>query len=137
MALIKEMQSFAYGNVNDNFYIMVSTIKYKQETEMDLAKSLDGSLQALEAQGAQNVIVKQEAFDTKQGIKGLKGYGTFSKIDPILKRSSKLYYQIVLFSQEGGLQQIMILHEEGDKYAEQIEERLLNSVELQKASENE
>jgi len=116
---------------------MVSTIKYKQETEMDLAKSLDGSLQALEAQGAQNVIVKQEAFDTKQGIKGLKGYGTFSKIDPILKRSSKLYYQIVLFSQEGGLQQIMILHEEGDKYAEQIEERLLNSVELQKASENE
>jgi hypothetical protein len=31
----------------------------------------------------------------------------------------------------------MILHEEGDKYAEQIEERLLNSVELQKASENE
>jgi hypothetical protein len=137
MALIKEMQSFAYGTISDNFYIMVSTIKYKQETEMDLAKSLDGALQSLEAQGAQNVIVKQEEFDTKQGIKGLKGYGTFSKIDPILKRSSKLYYQIVLFSQEGGLQQIMILHEEGDHYAEQIEERLLNSVELQKASENE
>jgi uncharacterized protein (UPF0333 family) len=135
MALIKEMQSFAYGSILDNFYIMVSTMKYKQEGEIDLAKSLDGSLQALESQGAQNVIIKQEDFETKEGIKGLKGYGTFSKIDAIRKSSAKLYYEILVFSQEGGLQQIIIFHEEGDKYAEQISERVLNSVELKKATE--
>ena len=46
MALIKEMQSFAYGSVLDRFYVMVSTLKFKQDpsaseqakqTEIDLA----------------------------------------------------------------------------------------------------
>ena len=131
MALIKEMQSFAYGSLADNFYIMVSTFKYKKEGEIDLSKSLDGALQLIESQGAQNMIVKQEEFETKEGIKGIKGYGTFSKIDDVIKNSAKLYYEVLLFSQDGGLQQIIIFHEEGDTYANEISERILSSVELQ------
>lgn len=131
MALIKEMQSFAYGSLADNFYIMVSTFKYKKEGEIDLSKSLDGALQLIESQGAQNMIVKQEEFETKEGIKGIKGYGTFSKIDDVNKNSAKLYYEVLLFSQDGGLQQIMIFHKEGDTYANEISERILSSVELQ------
>jgi hypothetical protein len=130
MALIKEMQSFAYGSVLSDFYLMVSTLKFKQETELDLSKSLESTLQSLESQGAQNMIVKQEGFETKQGIKGIKGYGTFSKIDAKSQSSAKLYYEILLFSQEGGLQQILILHEEGDTYANEVSDRVLNSVEL-------
>jgi len=131
-ALIKEMQSFAYGNFNDNFYIMVSTLHYKQDTKIDLAKSLDAALQSLEAQGAQNMIVKQEDFETNEGgIKGIKGYGTFSKIDQENQSSTKFYYETLIFSQEGGLQQIIIVHEEGDRYANEISDKILSSVELQ------
>ena len=130
MALIKEMQSFAYGTLTDNFYLMVSTFQYKQDTQIDLSKSLEGTLQAIESRGAQNMIVKQEEFETGQGIKGIKGYGTFSKIDGEKKTSTKLYYEVLLFSQNGGLQQIMIIHEEGDNYANQMSDRILNSVEL-------
>jgi hypothetical protein len=135
MALIKEMQTFIYGSLIGKFQIAVSTIKFKQEGEIDLSKSIDGSLQFLESQGAQNMIVKQEEFDTKQGVKGLKAYGTFSRIDELSKNSTKYYYEILLFHQEGGLQQIIIIHEEGDGYANQISERILNSVELKKVSE--
>ena len=135
MALIKEMQSFVYGSVSDNFQLILSTIKYKKEGEIDLSKSIESSLQVLESQGAQNMIVKKEEFETKEGVKGMKGFGTFSRIDGINKTSTKLYYEILLFSQEGGLQQILILHEEGDKYANQISERILNSIELKKVSE--
>jgi hypothetical protein len=131
MALIKEMQSFAYGSLIDNFYIMVSTLHFKQETKIELEKSLDGALQSMEAQGAQNMIVKKEDFETKEGIKGLKGFGTFSQIDGKSQSSTKLYYEVLIFSQDGGLQQIIIVHEEGDKYANEISERILNSVELQ------
>ena len=131
LALIKEMQSFAYGSLIDNFYIMVSTLHFKQETQIDLAKSLDGALQSMEAQGAQNMIVKQEDFETKEGIKGIKGYGTFSQIDSNSKSSSKLYYEVLIFSQDGGLQQIIIVHQEGDQYANDISDRILSSVELQ------
>jgi hypothetical protein len=134
MALIKEMQSFAFGNIQDNFYLMISTLKYKKEGEIDLAKSMDGALQSLESQGAQNMIVKQEDFETKEGIKGLKAYGTFSKINGATRSSAKLYYEALLFSQEGGLQQIIIFHEEGDDYANQISERVLSSVELKQLS---
>ena len=134
MALIKEMQSFAYGSVLDRFYVMVSTLKFKAETQIDLAKSMDGALQSLEAQGAQNMIVKQEDFETNEGVKGLKAYGTFSQIDSENKTTAKMYYEAILFSQEGGLQQILIFHEEGDKYGNEISERVLNSVELKQAS---
>lgn len=131
-ALIKDMQSFTYGNFNDKVYIMVSTLQYKQETKIDLAKSLDAALQSLEAQGAQNMIVKQEDFETNEGgIKGIKGYGTFSKIDGENQSSTKFYYETLIFSQEGGLQQIIIVHEEGDQYANEISDKILSSVELQ------
>lgn len=131
-ALIKDMQSFTYGNFNDKVYIMVSTLQYKQETKIDLAKSLDAALQSLEAQGAQNMIVKQEDFETNEGgIKGIKGYGTFSKIDGENQSSTKFYYETLIFSQEGGLQQIIIVHEEGDAYANEISDKILSSVELQ------
>jgi flagellar basal body-associated protein FliL len=130
LQLVKEMQSFAYGSFVDNFYLMVSTIKYKQEAEIDLKKSMEVTLQTLESQGAQNMIVKQEDFDTKEGVTGLKSYGTFSRFNVNSKSSEKLYYEIVLFSQEGGLQQIMIFHEEGDSYANEISDRVLSSVEL-------
>jgi hypothetical protein len=134
MALIKEMQSFAYGSLLDRFYVMVSTLKFKAETQIDLAKSMDGALQSLEAQGAQNMIVKQEDFETNEGVKGLKAYGTFSQIDSENKTTAKMYYEAILFSQEGGLQQILIFHEEGDKYGNEISERVLNAVELKQAS---
>lgn len=134
MALIKEMQSFAYGSVLDRFYVMVSTLKFKAETQIDLVKSMDGALQSLEAQGAQNMIVKQEDFETNEGVKGLKAYGTFSQVDGANKTTAKMYYEAILFSQEGGLQQILIFHEEGDKYGNEISERVLNAVELKQAS---
>lgn len=135
MALIKEMQSFMHGSLLGKFQIMVSTFKFKQETQVDLTKAIDGSLQLLESQGAQNMIVKQEEFDTKLGVHGLKGYGTFTVVNGITKSSTKYYYEVLLFHQDGGLQQVFIAHEEGDNYANQISERILNSVELKRVSE--
>ena len=135
MALIKEMQSFRYGGLLDDFQLMVSTLKYKQESEIDLSKAIEATIQVLESQGAQNMLVKQEEFDTKQGIRGMRAFGTFSRINTVSKSSTKYYYEIILFNQEGGMQQITMQHEEGDTYATKILERILNSVELKKLSQ--
>jgi len=135
MALIKEMQSFRYGGLLDDFQLMVSTLKYKQDSEIDLSKAIEATVQMFESQGAQNMLVKQEEFDTKQGVRGMRAFGTFSRINTVSKSSTKYYYEIILFNQEGGLQQIMMQHEEGDTYATKILERILNSVELKKLSQ--
>lgn len=135
MALIKEMQTFGYGSLLEDFYISVSTVTYKQQTQIDLDKTAEGYLKIMETQGAQNIIVKTEDFDTQKGISGKKAYGTMSVLDKIKGRSAKMYYEVLLFSQNGGLQTIMVMHREDDKYGQQIAERMLNSVELQTAEQ--
>jgi len=127
IALIKDMQMFAYGSVFENFTIAVSTTKFKQETEIDLTQALNGTIQTLESQGCRNIISKQEEFSTDKGLKGIKGFGTLSV------ENEKLYYEILLFSQSSGLQQIMIVHQDGDENAKKISERMLHSVELKVA----
>ncbi len=135
MALIKEMQTFGYGSLLEDFYISVSTVTYKKQTQIDLDKTAEGYLKIMETQGAQNIIVKTEDFDTQKGISGKKAYGTMTVLDKIKGRSAKMYYEVLLFSQNGGLQTIMVMHREDDKYGQQIAERMLNSVELQTAEQ--
>jgi hypothetical protein len=134
MALIKEMQSFVEGKWGDAFYVMVNTMHYQKETEIDLDKSIDVTIDLLESLGAQNMLVKQEEFQTKQGVSGRKGYGTFVLLNTITKSSTTYYYEVLLFGQDGGLQQLVLVHEEGDAYANAIAERILNSVELKQAT---
>ena len=135
MALIKEMQTFGYGSLLENFYMAVSTVTYKQETQIDLDKTAEGYLKIMEAQGAQNIIVKTEDFNTQKGISGKKAYGTMTVLNKIKGKSTKMYYEVLLFSQNGGLQTILVMHREDDKYGQQIAERMLNSVELQTAQQ--
>ncbi|MSP84366.1 MAG: hypothetical protein EXR18_00855 [Flavobacteriaceae bacterium] len=134
IALLKDASVFTSGSLQSNFCIALVTAKPKQETEYDLQKGLEGTIDSF---GGQNVVLKQEEFQTKMGVSGLKGFGTMVFLDPVLKSSIKLYYEIILFKEDGGYQQVMIFHEEGDKYAEQISERVINSVEFKKDENNE
>lgn len=132
-ALIKDMQMFVYGSIFEDFSITVSTITYKKPAQMDLDKTAESYLKVMESQGAQNIIVKTEQFDTQKGIAGKKAYGTMTVLDKVKGKSTKMYYELLLFGQNNGLQQILVLHREDDKYGQQIAERMLNSVELQTA----
>ncbi len=134
IVMLKDLSTFAYGSLQSNFYIALVTAKPKQESDYDLQKGLEGTINGF---GGQDVVLKQEEFQTKMGVTGLKGFGTMVKLDPILKKSVKLYYEILIFKEDGGYQQVMIFHEEGDKYAEQISERVINSVEFKKDESNE
>lgn len=131
-SLMKDIQMFGYGSLLSDYYVMILTSKYKQEIEVDLNVAMEGSLKMMEARGAQNILLKQEEFSSKEGFKGLRGFGTMTIIDPITKKSRKAYYELIYFAQEGGLQQIMVLHEEGDEPANEITERIMNSVEIAK-----
>ena len=132
-ALIKEMEMFGYGSLLDSFYTVVSTTKFKQEKEIDLNIVIDGTIKSWEATGGQNILVKQEDFSTSEGISGVKAYGTMTMLDMVKQQSQKMYYEMLVFKQDGGLQQIIIAYKENDNYGKQILERIMNSVELKKA----
>ena len=133
-AIINNNQSFAYGSITDNLYIMVNSTTYKEGIELDLKKAVDASIASIEANGAKNLIIKEENFSTISGKEGLKAFGSMDIENPITKKTSKGEYVILNFAENGGFEQVMIVYKSGDKYAEDIVKRISNSIDFKKES---
>ena len=130
--LIKRKSLFTYGHINDLLYIRVSTIKFNQEQKLELESSLDMSLALLEKAGAKNLVVKREDFKTENGIKGIKAYGDFHvqvSGNKLLKNKSS--YELLLFAQENGLQEVLVVYKDDSRFSEAIKDRIINSIELE------
>lgn len=127
---------FTYGEMNSPLYIMVSTTQFSQKQDIALETALDAVLDDLEQSGAKNMIVKRDDFETDKGIKGLKAYGEFNvqvSDNKVLKQKST--YELMLFAQQNGLQEVLIVYQNDGKYAEEIKKRMEASIELE-ISEN-
>ncbi|HLA56468.1 MAG TPA: hypothetical protein VK623_10230 [Flavobacterium sp.] len=128
---LNAMSSFGYGSLQGGFYMALTTMRLKQQGDFDLKSGLTQGVRSL---GGQNLVFNQEDFQTKDGAQGLKGFGTMDMFNPVLKNSSKVYYEMLVFKEDGGLQQITIIYQVGDTYGEQIAKRFVNSVEFKKAT---
>lgn len=123
---------FTYGEMNSPLFIMVSTTQFSQKQDIALETALDAVLDDLEQSGAKNMIIKRDDFETEKGIKGLKAYGEFNvqvSDNKVLKQKST--YELLLFAQQNGLQEVLIVYQNDGKYAEQIKERVEASIELE------
>ncbi|MFT5437090.1 MAG: hypothetical protein ACI840_001742 [Ulvibacter sp.] len=130
--VIKEMSTFSYGQKQDPFYIVVTTSKLAQPKEIDLNVALEGALGDLEKGGAKNMLVKREDFETEKGIKGMRAYGEFNvqiSDKKVLKESSQ--YDLLLFAQQDGLQQVLIVYKDDGRFSEGIKKRITDSIELE------
>lgn len=131
-SVVSEKDIFTYGQMRSPFYIMVSTLKFQQKQDIDLDEALDSVLDELEQSGAKNMLVKRDNFETNKGINGLKAYGEFNvqvSDNKVLKEKST--YQLLLFAQENGLQEILIVYRDDGEYAEEIIKRIETSIELE------
>ncbi|MDN3723024.1 DUF4381 domain-containing protein [Aequorivita sp. SDUM287046] len=123
---------FTYGTMNSPLFIMVSTTQFAQKQDIALETALEAVLDDLEQSGAKNMIVKRDDFETDKGIKGLKAYGEFNvqvSDNKVLKETST--YELLLFAQQNGLQQVLIVYQDDGKYAEEILKRIEASLELE------
>ncbi|MDD7884777.1 BatD family protein [Flavivirga sp. 57AJ16] len=132
-----DMTMFGYGSLIDKFNIVVATSKYKNlgENKIDLKQSIEGNFKTLEGAGAKNIITKNEEFVTPNGAEGLKVYGNLDMPVPNSDKVEKGKYVILAFTSENVVQQVLLFWKESDVYADQIVERILNSIELKKAEE--
>lgn len=127
---INTHQVFSYGNVKDNFYIMLSATTYKKDAEATMKAATDATLAALENKGAKNIVVKEEDFTTQTGIGGKKIFGSMNIDTGNPENPDKGEYVMLNFTQNGGFQQIIIVHESEDEYALKITERIINSIDF-------
>ena len=131
-AVIKEMSTFSYGQKRDPFYIALTTSKLAQPKEINLDDALEGALADLEKGGAKNMLVKRETFETEKGIKGMRAYGEFNvqvSESKVLKEPSQ--YELLLFAQQDGLQQVLLVYQDDGRFSEGIKKRIIDSIELE------
>ncbi|MBT8321032.1 MAG: hypothetical protein KJO90_05115, partial [Eudoraea sp.] len=127
---IKEQYTFEYSNPDALFKIgTTSTILAKAE-EPDYEITLEQILKDLGEEGARNLITKREEFTTRTGVKGVKvfGRGTFSLPDS--DDTERGRYAIFMFGGNGFQQVIVLTWSDEDPYAQEIIERIQNSLEV-------
>ena len=137
---VEEMSMFGEGAIFGDYYFLVSTTKLKKQTgqggidtEVDLNLILDGNYKQWEAQGAKNIIMEKEIYKTPGGIEGVKAFGSMNLPDPITKKTKRAYYEMLVFKQTGGIQQVVAIIDESDPNKVEIIDRIINSVELGQA----
>ncbi len=126
---VKSNDIFTYGNLQDDLYIMITTVQFTGEQKIEPDAAIENGLTNIEQGGASNFIVKKEDFETPNGIGGVRASGSFN-----IKKGSgfrEQEYQYVVFGQPGALQQIVIVNNKQNLYAKQIVERIINSLEIE------
>lgn len=128
--LVIDSETFVDGSLFSNLYVVLSSVELKKEAEFDLSKAIDGIYTNLEQKGAINILSKDEEFETLDGSKGVKVFGSFNIENPITRNAIKKSYQILNFGVGGNYQQITIVHNEKDQFANEIANRIINTVEF-------
>lgn len=133
-AHVKANAKFMYGSLLDNFSIILNTTAFKDTTNVDLNQVVEYDLKNMELLGAKNITVKEEDYEDPKGLTGKKAYGSFSVQNPLEKENQLMNYELYVFSQPGGAQELFLIYRNEDEYAKQIMERVIASVELRKST---
>ena len=132
-----QLVAFACAGKDTPIDVFVTSSKYASETgedgkekevPIDVLESTEAVLDRFEKEGAKNIISRNEQFITPNGQEGVKTFGTAEFI--INDTLTKGVYVVLGFSTPNLLQQVILIWKEDDVYADQIIERILNSIEL-------
>ena len=115
-----------------NIAVSTSKLNIPDTTSVDLNMAIEGNLQMFESNNVKDIITKQEKFVTPNAAEGLKVFGTASFPGVLPDQYRKGKYVFLAFTAQNILQQIILVWDAEDRYAEEIMERVLNSVELKK-----
>ncbi|WP_289645173.1 hypothetical protein [Maribacter aestuarii] len=129
-ATISDIQAFGYRSAIGLFTIGTTSITLNQEVEPDFGQTIEQIIKQFEAQGAKNIITKQEEFTSLSGVKGLKVYGSGKFKVPESEELVKGKYTVLLFGGKGFQQYIILTWLDDDVYAQEIVDRILTNVEV-------
>lgn len=129
----ESVNQFSFGTLTDPFYVMINTNQTKNsQQQVNLDALMDISLTNLEKAGAKNMIVKRDEFETEKGISGLRAFGQFNvAVSDTKILAEKSTYELLLFAQQNGVQQVLVVYQDDGRFAEEIKNRIINSVELE------
>ncbi|HUH25404.1 MAG TPA: hypothetical protein VLY87_02140 [Flavobacterium sp.] len=128
---------FSYSNLKTQLIIAVGTTAMQTNDSIDLKQLYQYKLDAVAKQyGASEVTSNTDEF-TQNGVKGIRGKGSFSAQNFISGEAVKLQYDMYIFVQNKGIQEVAVLFKEGDEYGEKINQKVIESIQLNVENSNE
>ena len=139
-----EVQEFRLGSFDSSFYINLSFDFPKQESaapeapaadpkQADLEKGqelVNSIISSFESEGAVNIFMKNDAVTLPSGIPVAKIYGTLDYPKNQKEQRVRCNFSAYLFAFDQGTIILTLMYEKEDRYGEEIEQRILNSLDL-------
>lgn len=128
---------FSYSNLKTQLIIAVGTTALQTNDSLSLDNLMKYKLDAISKQyGASDVTYNADEF-TQNGIRGIRGTGSLVAQNFVSGEAVKMLYDMYVFVQRNGIQEVGVLYKEGDEYGAKITQRIIESIQLNVANSNE
>jgi hypothetical protein len=128
----KSVQQFYYKHPKGVLFLDIETKMLVSDKAPDFNALTEQGLKNLESLGAKNIITKQENFEAQEGVKGIKTFGTADFALDGDKSLTKEDYILLYFGGKGFVQSIGMRWIDKDEYAEQISQKIMESIAFEK-----
>lgn len=132
------MSTFKYESTLNEYAIYLTTLKIDPNDSIseiipDLV--IENRIKKMESDGAKNIFTKTQSFETKtNNLRGLKAQGSFTQFNKEGKNPTKKKFEIVVFRQSKAIQEFFLIYNDNDKDAQQMMDKVINSIELKKTN---
>jgi hypothetical protein len=93
-------------------------------------KIIDQAIERYESQGAVNILMGADNFETPSGLPTLRISGTLDLKKIKNKKMVRCYFTTLVIDYEEGKVSLTLFHDKDDRYGDEISEKIINSIEL-------
>ncbi len=123
-ALFRNEEGFSW-NLNEDLTVSIRIEKGQSESEVDFVALSEAQLLRFEEEGFSTILPKSEIYNTKEEVTGYHSFGT--ALDAAKNERS---FDHLIFGGKGFSQEVVITYPTGDRWAEQIAARIMESIKV-------
>ena len=123
-ALLRNEEGFSW-NLNEDLTVSIRIEKSQSESEVDFVALSEAQLLRFEEEGFSTILPKSEIYNTKEEVTGYHSFGT--ALDAAKNERS---FDHLIFGGKGFSQEVVITYPTGDRWAEQIAARIMESIKV-------
>ena len=123
-ALIRNEEGFSWS-LNEDLTVSIRIEKSQSESEVDFVALSEAQLLTFEEEGFSTILPKSEIYNTKEEVTGYHSFGT--ALDAAKNERS---FDHLIFGGKGFSQEVVITYPTGDRWAEQIAARIMESIKV-------
>lgn len=123
-ALIRDEEGFSW-NLNEDLSVSIRIEKRESESEIDFVALSEAQLLRFEEEGFSTILPKSEIYNTKEEVTGYHSFGT--ALDAAKNERS---FDHLIFGGKGFSQEVVITYPAGDRWAQQIAARIMESIKV-------